>query len=335
MNQTIEGLATREDPDITLKVREAQIRQLYRQTWVGLTGVLVITFSVCIVLWQVVPQWKLSLWAGILVLLAIVRGVQTAIFQQKSPSGADIYWWAKLHVIGVTASGLMWALPSFVLWPGNSPEHQMVWPICIVALSASAVATYCTWTPSYISFLLLSSVPISLRLLSEGGLVYSVLGLLALFFIAVLTQTGKAMHAASLGALVMGIRNEALNSVLSEEKSKQEELNLQLQQEIEERTRSQEELRLQNQELARLNAQLTTTKTNLESANTELGLALTNVKQLSGMLPICASCKKIRNDKGYWEQIEMYVRDHSEAEFSHGICPECAKTLYPEFYNEP
>ena len=46
-----------------------------------------------------------------------------------------------------------------------------------------------------------------------------------------------------------------------------------------------------------------------------------------------ASCKKIRDDKGYWNQIETYIRDHSEAEFSHGICPDCAKKLYPEFYD--
>lgn len=55
----------------------------------------------------------------------------------------------------------------------------------------------------------------------------------------------------------------------------------------------------------------------------ELQNALTKVKQLSGLLPICASCKKIRDDKGYWNQIEVYIRDHSEAEFTHGICPEC------------
>lgn len=58
--------------------------------------------------------------------------------------------------------------------------------------------------------------------------------------------------------------------------------------------------------------------------------ALNNVKLLSGLLPICASCKKIRDDKGYWNQIESYIREHSEAEFSHGLCPECAKRLYPE-----
>jgi len=66
----------------------------------------------------------------------------------------------------------------------------------------------------------------------------------------------------------------------------------------------------------------------------ELREAIDKIKTLSGMLPICASCKKIRDDKGYWKQIEEYLRDHSEAEFSHSLCPDCAKKLYPEFYQE-
>jgi hypothetical protein len=59
--------------------------------------------------------------------------------------------------------------------------------------------------------------------------------------------------------------------------------------------------------------------------------ALANVKVLSGLLPVCASCKKIRDDKGYWNQIETYISDHSEADFSHGICPDCLRKLYPEY----
>jgi PAS domain S-box-containing protein len=63
----------------------------------------------------------------------------------------------------------------------------------------------------------------------------------------------------------------------------------------------------------------------------ELQEALAKVRTLSGMLPICSKCKKIRDDKGYWNQIEIYIRERSEAEFSHGICPECAKLLYPDW----
>ncbi len=59
--------------------------------------------------------------------------------------------------------------------------------------------------------------------------------------------------------------------------------------------------------------------------------SLARVKQLSGIIPICASCKNIRDDKGYWNQVEKYIKDHSEAEFSHSICPDCVKKLYPDF----
>jgi len=64
---------------------------------------------------------------------------------------------------------------------------------------------------------------------------------------------------------------------------------------------------------------------------TELQAALSKVKLLSGFLPICSACKKIRNDQGYWEQVEIYIRDHSEAEFSHAICPDCFRELYPGY----
>jgi len=63
--------------------------------------------------------------------------------------------------------------------------------------------------------------------------------------------------------------------------------------------------------------------------------ALAKVKLLSGFIPICASCKKIRDDTGYWQQVEAYIQKHSNAEFSHSICPDCSHKLYPELYPEP
>ena len=68
----------------------------------------------------------------------------------------------------------------------------------------------------------------------------------------------------------------------------------------------------------------------LKEKHNKLLEALKEIKVLSGLLPICASCKKIRDDTGYWNQIESYINQHSEAEFSHSICPDCAKNLYPD-----
>ena len=66
----------------------------------------------------------------------------------------------------------------------------------------------------------------------------------------------------------------------------------------------------------------------------ELTEAMAQVKQLRGMLPICSACKKIRDDAGYWNQIETYIRKHTDVEFSHSVCPDCFRKLYPEYSDE-
>lgn len=71
-----------------------------------------------------------------------------------------------------------------------------------------------------------------------------------------------------------------------------------------------------------------------ESLIAELQKALSEIKALTGLLPICAACKKIRDDSGYWRQVEEYIREHSDVEFTHSICPDCARKLYPEMFKE-
>ena len=70
----------------------------------------------------------------------------------------------------------------------------------------------------------------------------------------------------------------------------------------------------------------------LEKLVAKLQEALATIKTLHGILPICSSCKKIRDDKGSWTQIEAYISEHTDAEFSHGICSECAEKLYPDYF---
>lgn len=66
----------------------------------------------------------------------------------------------------------------------------------------------------------------------------------------------------------------------------------------------------------------------------ELQEAMEKIKTLKGLVPICMHCKNIRNDKGFWEKVETYVQEHSDAQFSHGICPSCLKKYYPQYYND-
>ncbi len=72
----------------------------------------------------------------------------------------------------------------------------------------------------------------------------------------------------------------------------------------------------------------------LRRLNADLQETLAHVRTLEGLLPICANCKKIRNEQGQWQQLELYIRDHSGLDFTHGFCPTCLRKLYPEFFTE-
>ncbi len=106
------------------------------------------------------------------------------------------------------------------------------------------------------------------------------------------------------------------------------------------RDKLEERVKERTEEILEANRKLRTEITDRQMAEEELAKtvrelqdALTKVKTLSGLLPICASCKKIRDDGGYWTQVEVYLRDHSAVDFTHSICPDCAAKLYPELYN--
>jgi hypothetical protein len=72
----------------------------------------------------------------------------------------------------------------------------------------------------------------------------------------------------------------------------------------------------------------------IEKQKNKLSKAFDRINKINGLLPICSSCKKIRDDDGYWNEIEAYISEHSEADFSHSLCPECAKKLYPQYYKK-
>lgn len=109
----------------------------------------------------------------------------------------------------------------------------------------------------------------------------------------------------------------SFNAMIDRVRSSNEDL----ERRVEERTAK---LSVANEELLRLNLEK-------EQAIGRLQEALNKISTLRGLLPICASCKKIRDDKGYWNLIETYISEHTEADFSHGICPDCAKELYGEY----
>lgn len=91
------------------------------------------------------------------------------------------------------------------------------------------------------------------------------------------------------------------------------------------------QLQQQNRTLQDMMAKIRQSEAEKEKLINKLQEALMQVKTLRGLLPICSACKKIRNDQGYWQQIEGYIKEHSEADFTHSICPDCMTKLYGDF----
>jgi len=120
----------------------------------------------------------------------------------------------------------------------------------------------------------------------------------------------RSQNETNITSLNLRFENRDLIAYLAGSKRQAERLNEELSFEIQERIRVQKER---------------------EHLITELQDALANVKVLRGLLPICSHCKKIRDDGGSWHMVEVYVREHSDADFSHSICPECLSRMYPEF----
>jgi len=83
--------------------------------------------------------------------------------------------------------------------------------------------------------------------------------------------------------------------------------------------------------IKRLQTELMTQNARLKALNQELQEALGEIKVLKGILPMCANCRKIRDEKGHWASLEIYIRTHTDTNFSHGLCPECAEKLYPDW----
>ena len=87
---------------------------------------------------------------------------------------------------------------------------------------------------------------------------------------------------------------------------------------------------MQFRELIQWHLELLYTNQSLGEENKHLSDYISEIKTLRGILPICSICKQIRDDKGYWNQIDAYIEEHSDVDFSHSICPKCAKENYPD-----
>lgn len=120
-----------------------------------------------------------------------------------------------------------------------------------------------------------------------------------------------------------------LNRSLSRTRSVLKVMNIELETQVEERTRSLSDANRMLEDEISEKKRIETEQIKLIAAYQK---ALSEIKTLGGLIPICSSCKKIRNDEGYWQDVAVYISSHTDADFTHGLCPDCAKKLYPQYF---
>jgi hypothetical protein len=195
----------------------------------------------------------------------------------------------------------------------SSPQSFIA--VAATAVLAVAISVYYLTLDRFIVFQNLFYFPIIVSCIYylKRGFVFSVILSSLYFFLIVAHTTDAGILIQALVRVTIFIAVAGVVTFLSMQRKRAEglllETNRQLESEVEERKKAEQE------------------KENIIS---ELQKTLAEVKILRGILPICSFCKKIRNDKGYWDQVEIYVGQHSDAEFSHSICPECVDKHYPK-----
>jgi hypothetical protein len=290
-------------------VRAEQVKLLYSKAPVVSMATIVNAPLLAFILWGEVWHTALIAWLIAMTMLSMGRLWLALEYRRTPPSLIEDSPWEARYLVGTALAGTGWGAAGFFLFPDASVVHQLFLIFVLGGMTAGAVAAYATTMAGFALFALPALIPLIVRLLIAGGDLNLARAAMVALFAILLMFIARMIHLMILTSLNLRFENRDLVAYLSTTKRQAEKLNDELTFEINERKRAQKDR---------------------ERLITELQDALANLKVLRGLLPICSHCKKIRDEEGAWQMVETYVREHSNADFSHGICPECLNRLYPE-----
>lgn len=291
-------------------VRAEQVKLLYTKTPVAIVATLVNAPILVFILWNEIRHAVLVGWLIYMVTLSLGRVWLRHEYWRTPPSPIEESRWGTWYLAGIALSGLGWGSVGVFLFPDASLPHQLFVAFVLAGMTAGSVAACSSMLAGFLLFAVPALFPLTIRFLAQGDDLHLAMGAMTALYTVLLVFLAHAQSETIITSLNLRFENRDLVAYLGTAKGHAERLNDELTFEINERKRAQKER---------------------ERLITELQDALTNLKVLRGLLPICSHCKKIRDDAGDWQAVEVYVRDHSNADFSHGICPECLIKMYPEF----
>lgn len=269
------------------------LRQLHNHEPTGVLSALAIGLILVYFLWGVTAHSSLVIWFSANVLIGAVRYTLLRKHVRSAEPSFGFFSWNAWFIIITVLSGTLWGSAAVYLFPIDSILHQSFIAFVLGGMVAGAAGTLSVLMEAFNAYSLPVLLLLTLKFFSVGDKVHIAMGIMVLIYSVLILSIARSISATTRSYI--------------EEKDRSEELNRELESEITDRIKAEEER---------------------ERLISELQEALSKVKTLSGLLPICSSCKKIRDDKGYWNQIESYIKRHSEADFTHSICPDCTAKLY-------
>ncbi len=291
------------------KFEKKRLKTIFRQSNVALPGNLLVAICIAVLFRHKILPPFLALWLFAIVLVLLGRFIIYLKYRSLKEEPGNPKPWFLMYGISIFANGALWGIFGFYAKFTFPLVYLSITLIILAGLVAAAVATNSVSIPIFVSFAFPTLLPVGIALLLSEGFEQILLGFLLISYLALLTQSAIQLNKVILKSLTYRYEKLQLLDDLQKEKSRVMGLNEKLALDIEQRKLTEKEK---------------------ERLISELQKALNEVKTLSGLIPICAQCKKVRDDSGYWNQIESYIHEHSNADFSHSICPDCAEKLYPD-----
>jgi hypothetical protein len=271
------------------------VAQIYKRTSIGILATVVNASILIFVLWEQVLHWKLMSWSAMIILVSLIRIILNLKYSKTVDSHKHIHLWSQLQFFSLGICGVLWGSIPIFLFPMNSTAHQVFIAFVLGGMVAGAVGVFSPIFYFFLTYSIPVLVPITIRFFTMGDEIHRAMGVMTALYAVLISITAKRVNSSTTEHVLLKEKFAGRTAEL-------DYANRTLTQEIEEH----------------------------KQTESELQETLKKVRTLTGLLPICSSCKKIRDDKGYWNQLEAFITKHSQAEFSHGICPDCAKKFYPD-----
>lgn len=290
-------------------VRAEQVKLLYTKAPMAVTATLVNAPILALILWNEVRHAALVAWLIYMIMLSMGRLWLTYEYRRTPPSPIEDSPWETWYLVGIALAGIGWGSVGIFLFPAGSLPMQLFIAFVLAGMTAGSVAACSAVVAGFLLFAAPALAPLAIQFLAQGDDLHLVMGAITALYLILMVFIARTMNQTIITSLTLRFENRDLVAYLAAAKGHAERLNEDLTFEI-------NESRQALKERARL--------------ITELQDAAANIKVLRGLLPICSHCKKIRDDEGIWQMVEVYVHEHSNADFSHSICPECLNRMYPE-----